>query len=65
MSIAFLNYPCAPLRHKIQLLVAVAYLHDHWVTHRDIKMSNLLYTNDGQLKLCDFGLVGGLAGFRM
>ncbi|GAB4821329.1 hypothetical protein N2152v2_008375 [Parachlorella kessleri] len=39
-----------------QLLQAVAYLHDHWVTHRDLKLSNLLYTNDGKLKLCDFGL---------
>ena len=42
----------------LQLLQAVAYLHDHWVTHRDLKLSNLLYTNDGKLKLCDFGLVG-------
>lgn len=47
--------PSTPL----QLLRAVAYLHDRWVMHRDLKLSNLLYTNDGQLKLCDFGLVGG------
>jgi len=24
--------------------------------HRDLKTSNLLYTNDGVLKVCDFGL---------
>lgn len=35
---------------------AVAFLHGRWVVHRDIKLSNLLLTNTGELKLCDFGL---------
>lgn len=40
-----------------QLLSAVAYMHECWVMHRDLKTSNLLYSNqDGQLKVCDFGL---------
>jgi cell division cycle 2-like protein len=39
-----------------QLLSGVAYLHSHWVLHRDLKTSNILYTNRGELKLCDFGL---------
>eukprot|EP00775_Hariotina_reticulata_P010109 gene10109-10265_t len=40
-----------------QLLSAVSYLHSRWVLHRDLKLSNLLYTGStGQLKLCDFGL---------
>jgi cell division cycle 2-like protein len=34
----------------------MAYLHDNWVLHRDLKTSNILYTNRGELKLCDFGL---------
>lgn len=40
----------------LQLLRAVAHLHKAWIMHRDLKMSNLLLTNAGELKLCDFGL---------
>jgi cell division cycle 2-like protein len=40
----------------IQLLSAMEHLHDNWVIHRDLKTSNLLYNNKGQLKVADFGL---------
>lgn len=40
----------------LQLLDGVAYLHENWVLHRDLKTSNILYNNQGQLKLCDFGM---------
>ena len=30
-----------------QLLAGVAHLHAHWVIHRDLKASNLLYASDG------------------
>lgn len=38
----------------LQLLHGVAYLHEHWVLHRDLKTANLLYNSRGELK------VGGL-----
>ena len=39
-----------------QLLSGLAYLHDQWVFHRDLKTSNILYNNRGEVKICDFGL---------
>lgn len=40
----------------LQLASGVAYLHDHWILHRDLKSSNLLLNNRGQLKIADFGM---------
>ncbi|CAM6025143.1 unnamed protein product [Sphagnum balticum] len=40
----------------LQLFDGVKYLHDNWVLHRDLKTSNLLLNNHGELKICDFGL---------
>lgn len=39
-----------------QLLRGVAYLHSHGIAHRDIKLENLLMTDDGHLKITDFGV---------
>ena len=36
----------------IQLLRAVAHLHDNWILHRDLKTSNLLLSHKGILKVC-------------
>ncbi|KAI8998353.1 kinase-like domain-containing protein [Gaertneriomyces semiglobifer] len=39
-----------------QLLSAIACLHANWIVHRDLKTSNLLMNNRGQMKVADFGL---------
>ena len=38
------------------LLEGISFCHQHFVIHRDLKPANLLISNDGQLKLGDFGL---------
>ena len=38
-----------------QLLDAVGYAHENGVIHRDIKPENVFITNDGTVKLADFG----------
>jgi cyclin-dependent kinase 10 len=39
-----------------QLIRGVEYLHRSFIIHRDLKLSNLLLTGDGVLKIADFGL---------
>ncbi|KAL2068388.1 hypothetical protein VTL71DRAFT_16486 [Oculimacula yallundae] len=40
----------------LQLTSGVSYLHSNWILHRDLKTSNLLLNNRGQLKIADFGM---------
>ena len=39
-----------------QLVTALGYLHWEDVVHRDIKLENILLSNLGELKICDFGV---------
>ena len=39
-----------------QLFDGIEYLHDNWVLHRDLKTSNILYNNKGEVKICDLGM---------
>lgn len=39
-----------------QLVDAIGYMHDCHTTHRDLKPENILLTEDGRIKIADFGL---------
>jgi serine/threonine protein kinase len=39
-----------------QLVQGLAFMHDHGVVHRDIKMDNVLMTSDTRPIICDFGI---------
>ena len=43
-------------RYLLHIAQGLAYAHDHNVVHRDIKPGNIRITDDGQLRILDFGI---------
>ena len=42
----------------LQIVSATEYLHSNWILHRDLKTSNLLMNNRGEIKMADSGWRG-------
>ena len=51
--------PPISLRKKIRIFIqcvqALGYMHDQGILHRDLKLENILLTNNYDVRLCDFG----------
>ena len=50
-----LTEPVAKFIFK-QIVLALQYIHNHNIVHRDIKLDNILIDLDNNIKICDFGV---------
>ena len=50
-----LTEPVAKFIFK-QIILAIKYIHDNSIIHRDIKLDNILLDLDNNIKICDFGV---------
>ncbi|XP_053569879.1 serine/threonine-protein kinase greatwall isoform X2 [Bombina bombina] len=44
------------IKYSCEVALALDYLHRHGIIHRDLKPDNMLISNEGHIKLTDFGL---------
>lgn len=49
----------------LQIAQALAHAHEHHIVHRDIKPHNILITNDGRVKVTDFGIAQALSSANL
>jgi serine/threonine protein kinase len=50
------------LRIMSDVLAGLHYAHQHQIIHRDIKPGNIFLTDDGRVKIADFGIAGIVGG---
>ncbi|EFJ47687.1 hypothetical protein VOLCADRAFT_61175, partial [Volvox carteri f. nagariensis] len=48
-----------------QLCLALRYLHQRKILHRDVKPANVLLSSDGTIRLCDFGFARRVPGAEL
>uniref|UniRef100_A0A060TA49 non-specific serine/threonine protein kinase n=1 Tax=Blastobotrys adeninivorans TaxID=409370 RepID=A0A060TA49_BLAAD len=48
-----------------EVLLALSYIHKEGIIHRDIKAANILVTNDGRVRLCDFGVAAQVSSNKI